>query len=131
MKILLDMNLPAPWTDFLTIAGWETVHCSTMMETLKTDQQLMDWARSNGCVVFTHGMDFGTALKYCAFSGPSVFQINAKDIMVPELGGTVAGILRQFESELQTGAIIQIDTETGRAKVFKITAQDNEGSAVR
>lgn len=119
MKILLDMNIPVPWADFLQSAGWDAVHCSSLSEPLKTDEQLMDWARTHDRMVFTHGMDFGTALTYCAERGPSVFQINEKDLMVPQFGATVVRILRQLEAELTQGAIIEIDTETGRAKVFK------------
>jgi predicted nuclease of predicted toxin-antitoxin system len=124
VKILLDMNLPVQWTDFLASAGWETVHVSTLEGHPRTDSAIMDWARGNDHIVFSHGLRFGAALRYCGENGPSVFDINAKDIMVPQLGAPVARILRQMEADLERGAIIYIDVETKRARVFKIGESD-------
>jgi predicted nuclease of predicted toxin-antitoxin system len=124
VKILLDMNLPVQWTEFLTSAGWETIHVSSLEERPRTDAAVMDWARVNGHVVFSHGLRFGAALRCCGEKGPSVFDINAKDVMVPQLGAPVARILRQMETDLERGTIIYIDVETKRARVFKIGESD-------
>jgi predicted nuclease of predicted toxin-antitoxin system len=118
VKLLIDMNLPVQWTEFLASAGWEAIHVSAI-DAARTDAGVMDWARSNGYAVFTHGMNFGAMLRLCGERGPSVFEINAKDLMVPQLGGTVVRVLRQLEGELDAGALIEIDMETGRARVFK------------
>jgi predicted nuclease of predicted toxin-antitoxin system len=124
MKILIDMNLPVQWTDFLKSAGWECTHVSSLEGHGRTDAAVMEWARDNGYVVFTHGLRFGAALRYCAENGPSVFEINAKDVMVPQLGAPVARVLRQMEEQLDRGAIIHIDVETKRARVFRIGQDD-------
>ena len=62
MKILLDMNLSPEWVPFLTSAGFDAVHWSTVGDRRATDTELMTWARENGCPVFTHDMDFGALL---------------------------------------------------------------------
>jgi predicted nuclease of predicted toxin-antitoxin system len=124
MKILIDMNLPVQWTEFLKSAGWESTHVSSLEGHARTDAAIMEWARKNDHVVFSHGLRFGAALRYCGESGPSVFEINAKDVMVPQLGAPVARVLRQMEEHLERGAIIYIDVETKRARVFRIGQDD-------
>lgn len=62
MKILIDMNLSPRWVAFLTQAGWEAVHWSTVGDPRATDQSLMAYAREQGYVLFTHDLDFGILL---------------------------------------------------------------------
>jgi len=59
VKILLDMNLSPAWVPFLTQAGFECVHWSSVGNPRAPDAELMSWARAHDHVVFTHDMDFG------------------------------------------------------------------------
>jgi predicted nuclease of predicted toxin-antitoxin system len=62
MKILIDMNLSPMWVQFLVSHGIEAVHWSSIGEASASDSRILDYAASNGYVVFTHDLDFGMLL---------------------------------------------------------------------
>jgi len=62
MKILLDMNLSPEWVEIFARHGWEALHWSKAGDPGATDNTIMEWARVNGYIVFTHDLDFGTIL---------------------------------------------------------------------
>jgi hypothetical protein len=56
------MNLSVEWIPLLEQAGWSAVHWSAIGEPRAEDRTIMAWALTNGRAVFTHDLDFGTAL---------------------------------------------------------------------
>ena len=58
MKLVIDMNLSPEWQPFLEENGFAAVHCSAVGTGNAPDTEIMQWARDNGCVVFTHDLDF-------------------------------------------------------------------------
>ncbi len=51
------------------------MHWSGIGKADARDEEIMQWARTNGCIVFTHDLDFGSALALTKATGPSVIQI--------------------------------------------------------
>ena len=80
VKIVIDMNLSPLWVQLLTDAGHEAVHWSRIGAPNASDREIMAWARSNGFIVFTHDLDFGTILASTDAEAPSVFQLRTQDI---------------------------------------------------
>ena len=120
MKLVVDMNLSPDWVAVLTEAGWETVHWSTVGNPRAEDHEVMAWARTQGCVVFTHDLDFGTLLALTNADGPSVIQVRTQDVTPPAIGSLVINTLRQFEKELEQGALIVIDEARTRVRVLPL-----------
>ena len=60
IQIVIDMNLSPDWVDELTTHGWSSVHWSTIGNPQAADSEIMDWARLNNHVVFTHDLDTWT-----------------------------------------------------------------------
>ncbi len=120
MKLLIDMNLSPDWSEVFIKQGWQAVHWSSVGDPRATDQVLMDWARTNGYVVFTHDLDFGTLLALTYARGPSVIQVRAQDIMPATLGDRVVSIVRQYESVLERGVLITIDETKARVRILPI-----------
>lgn len=120
MKILVDMNLSPDWVVVLKQEGWETVHWSNVGDFRATDAAIMAWAKQNKHVVFTHDLDFGTALALTQAEGPSVFQVRTQDVAPANIATLVVRALRQFESELQQGALIVIDEAHVRARILPL-----------
>ena len=46
------------------------MHWSTVGDPKATDRTIKDWAEANGCVDFTHDLDFGTILALTHKTGP-------------------------------------------------------------
>lgn len=62
MTIVLDMNLPPSWVEFLSRHGIEAVHWTDVGDIRASDADIMRWAVENEHVVFTHDLDFSTLL---------------------------------------------------------------------
>lgn len=120
MKLLVDMNLSPAWAAVLTQAGWETIHWSGVGNLRGTDAEIMAWARQHGYVVFTHDLDFGTMLALTQAEGPSVIQVRTQDVTPVAIGKLVVAALRQFQTELEKGALIVLDEATVRARILPL-----------
>jgi predicted nuclease of predicted toxin-antitoxin system len=118
MKLVVDMNLSPDWVPVLTNAGWHTVHWSTVGNPRAEDPEVMAWARQQGCVVFTHDLDFGTLLALTKAEGPSVIQVRTQDVTPQASGSLAVNTLRRFEAELERGALIVIDEARARVRVL-------------
>ncbi len=62
MKILIDLNLSPEWTLVFGKYGIESLPWSTVGDPRAIDRVIMNWARVNSYVVFTHDLDFGALL---------------------------------------------------------------------
>ncbi len=58
------MNLSPDWVPFLHEHGLEAVHWSAVGAHTAPDSEIMQWARDNIRVVFTHDLDFGILLAH-------------------------------------------------------------------
>ncbi len=118
MKLLIDMNLSPDWVEIFEQNGWQAVHWSTVGNPRAMDSVIMDWARTNGYVVFTHDLDFGMLLATTRAQEPSVIQVRIQDIMPRVLGSRLVQILRQYESVLESGALVTVDETKSRVRIL-------------
>jgi predicted nuclease of predicted toxin-antitoxin system len=120
MKLLVDMNLAPDWVAILQKSGCEAVHWSQIGNPRAADSEIMAWAKQNSFVVFTHDLDFGTALALTQAEGPSVIQVRTQDVTPSAIGALVLNALRQFEAELEQGALIILDEAKVRARILPL-----------
>ncbi len=120
MKIVIDMNIPPTWVSVFEAAGYEAVHWSTVGNIKAKDSTIMAWAVSNGYMVFTHDLDFGTLLAISEAETPSVIQVRTQDVFPDKLGKIVLNALKQFQSELETGALVTVNEAQAKARILPI-----------
>jgi predicted nuclease of predicted toxin-antitoxin system len=104
VKLLLDMNLSPTWLMVLEEAGFEVLHWSKVGKPSASDHEICDWAASNGYVIITHNLDFGTILAHSFARGPSVVQIRANDLSPDALQTILVAAIRSTEADLGKGA---------------------------
>jgi len=121
MKILVDMNLSPEWVTVLTNHGITAVHWSTVGDPRAADSLIMDWARENGYVVFTHDLDFGAALALTQAEGPSVIQVRTQDVTPEHLEPQVISVLENNSSQLEAGCLIVLDEARSRVRILPLT----------
>jgi predicted nuclease of predicted toxin-antitoxin system len=80
----------------------------------------MAWASTNGYVVFTNDLDFGTTLALTHASGPSVIQARADDLFPDHLGPMLLAALRHHEALLTAGALVVVDEARARVRVLPL-----------
>ena len=120
MRLLLDMNLSPEWVPFLHGHGFEAVHWSAIGAGNAPDTEIMQWARENRCVVFTHDLDFGILLAHSKDRGPSVMQVRTQDVSPDHLGPLVLSALRAHGETLENGALLTIDEAKSRVRILPI-----------
>jgi len=120
IQIVIDMNLSPDWVHELSKHGWASVHWSAIADPRATDREIMDWARSNGYVVFTHDLDFGTMLALTHASGPSVIQVRGQDVLPDHMTPTIVAALNQHETDLAAGALVVVDESKSRVRILPI-----------
>jgi predicted nuclease of predicted toxin-antitoxin system len=120
LRILIDMNLSPDWVTYLQQHGWDAIHWVTVGDPHAYDSVLMDWARQNRCVVFTHDLDFGTALALTHASGPSVIQLRGQDVFPDQVGSSLQAALTQHRDALAAGALMVIDVKKCRVRLLPL-----------
>ena len=124
MKILIDMNLSPDWVAAFAANGIETIHWSSVGEHNAKDEEILDYARTNGYVVFTHDLDFGTILALTQTKSPSVIQVRTQDVLPANLANVLIPVLRKYEAELNDGSLIVIDETKARVRILPLRRSD-------
>jgi len=91
VKIVVDMNLSPIWFGFLADEGFDAVHWGQIGDPRAADATIMQWARSNDHVVFTHDLGFSALLAARGQDSPSVIQVRSQDVM-PDAIGAARGV---------------------------------------
>jgi predicted nuclease of predicted toxin-antitoxin system len=120
MNILIDMNLSPEWVEAFEKYGWHAAHWSEIGDPRVPDYIIMDWARSNGYIVFTHDLDFGTLLADTQAESLSVIQVRTQDTLPSSLENLIAEVLKEYESVLEAGALITVEHARSRMRVLPI-----------
>ncbi|MBN3927722.1 DUF5615 family PIN-like protein [Nostoc sp. NMS4] len=120
MKILIDMNLSPDWVAVFERYNISSVHWSSVGDRCEKDSIIMEWARTNGYIVFTHDLDFGSLLAATGANTPSVIQVRTQDVLPNSIENLVISALNQFESSLETGALVTVDQAQSRVRILPI-----------
>ena len=121
MKLLIDMNLTPDWVQYLSEAGLQAVHWSSVGNVAAPDTDIVACAYAEGYVIFTRDLDFSTILALSHGDKPSVIQLRVQEVLPEDIGETVVRSLRQAEKELESGALLSIDSPTRtRLKVLPL-----------
>jgi predicted nuclease of predicted toxin-antitoxin system len=120
LRIVVDMNLSVEWIPLLEQAGWEAVHWSVVGDPRADDATIMSWALAHGHVVFTHDLDFGTALALAHTGKPSVVQVRAQRVLPEQMGTMVLAAMKQYEQELIAGALVVVEPAKSRVRILPL-----------
>ncbi|WP_448270258.1 DUF5615 family PIN-like protein [Nostoc sp. DSM 114159] len=71
-------------------------------------------------IVFTHDLDFGSLLAATGADTPSVIQVRTQDVLPNSIENLVISALNQFESLLETGALVTVDQAQSRVRILPI-----------
>src|SRR5262245_55454482 len=109
MKLVIDMNLSPLWVATLQAAGHDATHWSKVGDARASDKTIMAWARTNGCAVLTHDLDYTAILALTRAIGPSVIQIRSQDVLPETIGSLIVQLLSDHGEALARGAVMSVD----------------------
>ncbi|KOR29240.1 hypothetical protein TI03_02810, partial [Achromatium sp. WMS1] len=99
------------------------VHWREIGDIRAEDTEIMEWARQNQFVVFTHDLDFvGTLLYSTNARKPSVIQLRMENIVPSIAGNFVIAALAQVAKELEKGALVTIEPRRHRIRLLPLRA---------
>ena len=116
----MDMNLSPLWIEAFADRGFEAVHWSRVGDPGAQDLELMQLARAQGYVVFTHDLDFSRMPASTRAEGPSVLQLRAQAVLPEDAGPLIFAALREHGSLPDKGALVVVDATTPRARILPI-----------
>ncbi|TSJ44317.1 hypothetical protein FO440_09105 [Mucilaginibacter corticis] len=120
MKILIDMNLSPEWVQEFKLHKIEAVHWSEVGRFDAPDEIIIDWAVKKDYVIFTHDLDFGTALALTKANRPSVIQVRTQNVTIKNLSAMLFTTLTNYSDLLEKGALIVLDEDKKRIKILPI-----------
>lgn len=120
MKILADMNVPVKYVSLLESKGFDVVHWANVGAPNASDNEIMNFARENNCVVLTFDLDFGAILSVTREKKPSVIQIRTSLRQAERAVELIAASLNRHVDELNDGAIISIDLNAARLRILPL-----------
>jgi predicted nuclease of predicted toxin-antitoxin system len=120
VSLVVDVNLSIEWVAELVRHGYDAVHWTTVGDPRAEDSAIIAWARAHGHAIFTHDLDFGTVLALTGATGPSVLQVRGQKVLPEDIGILVVAALRQYESELDAGAVVVVDARKSRVRVLPL-----------
>ena len=114
------MNLSPEWVQEFKLYDIEAVHWSTVGAFDAPDELLIDWARNNDHIIFTHDLDFGTALALTKAEKPSIIQVRTQNVTVTHLNTMVISTIKTYNKLLIKGALVVLDEDKSRIRILPL-----------
>jgi predicted nuclease of predicted toxin-antitoxin system len=121
MRLLLDMNITPALCEALGDAGWECIHWAAVGDPCASDAVILEYARTHRYAVLTHDLDFSAVLSATRAKAPSVVQIRVQDVLSDHFRDVLLRALRQFQAQLESGALLVVDESRSKARLLPIT----------
>ena len=120
MKFVIDMNLSPNWVEFLELNNFEAVHWSSVGAIDAPDWEIMEWARKQQAIVFTHDLDFSALLATSNATRPSVLQVRDNDVLPESIGIVVMNAIETSRELLESGALVLIEVKRFRVRILPL-----------
>lgn len=120
MRFLIDMNLSPRWVKYLTDAGLDSIHWSSVGKANAPDAEVMGYAVEHDCVLLTHDLDFSAILAFTQETKPSVIQLRTEDVRTEAAGPKVVAAIRHTSSDLRTGAVLSVGSNQTRIRMLPL-----------
>lgn len=90
------------------------------------DHEIMERARKEHYVVFTHDLDFSRMLALTQAGGPSVVRLRSQSVLPDNAGPLVFAALRQHAGLIEQGVLVVIDAAASGARILPIKERVRE-----
>jgi predicted nuclease of predicted toxin-antitoxin system len=117
VKFLIDNNLSPVLAECLRTAGHEAVHLRELNMRDAPDPIVLEYARSEGCVLISADTDFGTLLARSGADSPSVILIRRlTGRRAVEQSSIILANLPQVAEDLAAGAVVVLGDDSIRIR---------------
>lgn len=120
MRFLADMGISPKTVEYLASLGHDTVHLHTEGLDRLPDSDILTKARDERRVLLTHDLDFGELIAACETTTPSVVIFRLQNMRPKMVNHYLHGIISQYQSELEHGAVVSVREGQIRIRVLPI-----------
>lgn len=115
---MLDQGLPRGAAILLGQEAHDAVHVADVGLAAADDDLILERARAEGRVIVTLDADFHALMAVSGAAQPSVIRIRIEGLRSEQLATLLGGILRSFEAELHSGALLTV--RPARVRIRKL-----------
>lgn len=120
LKYLADMHISPVTCALLREAGYQVVRVSDVLSYKASDQQILEYARTQQMVIITQDLDFSALLAVANASGPSIISLRLGTVEPRAVAALLLRILPTVEAELVKGAIISVTEQKLRVRLLPV-----------
>jgi len=120
MKFLADMGISPRVVAALRERGHAAVHLQEQGLGKASDGEILAKARTEGCVLLTHDLDFGELLAATHEGLPSVIIFRLKDMRAANVNDHLFSILEKQTAALEKGAVCSVTERKVRIRTLPI-----------
>ncbi|MEW6771973.1 MAG: DUF5615 family PIN-like protein [Bacillota bacterium] len=120
LKYLADMHISPVTCALLREAGHQVARVSDVLSYDASDQQILEYARTQQMVIITQDLDFSALLAVANASGPSVISLRLGTVEPRAVATLLLHILPTVEAELVKGAIISVTEQKLRVRLLPV-----------
>jgi predicted nuclease of predicted toxin-antitoxin system len=115
-RLLLDQGLPRSAVELLRAEGWDVVHAVDCGLATASDEQILEFARSNDRTVCTLDADFHALLAVSGARAPSVVRIRRQGLRGPEIASLLKRVWTEVRESIERGAVISVTDRAVRVR---------------
>jgi predicted nuclease of predicted toxin-antitoxin system len=119
-RILLDQGLPRTAAKILKEKGWDVLHTGDIGLSRASDNEILEYARSEKRVIVTLDADFHAILAVANDSEPSVVRIRQEGLKGPALSDLIENIWPSIIEQLKSGAIVSVTEKSIRIRTIPL-----------
>jgi predicted nuclease of predicted toxin-antitoxin system len=108
IKLLLDQGIPADAALMFRQLGYECRHVSEIGMQKAEDEEILSFAREQGCVVITLDADFHALIAVGGMTTPSVVRLRREGCRAEAAAGILGPVLERYRVDLTNGALISV-----------------------
>lgn len=121
LRLLADMNISPVTVAALRSQGIDVVRVSDLLPVNTTDEDLLEFARSENRAVVTHDLDFSALVALRGHSQPSVVTLRLSKADPTAVAKRLLEILPRVEADLAQGCAATVDD--GSVRIRKLPIQ--------
>ena len=123
IRLLLDQGLPRATGKHLSATAWDVMHVGDIGLSRATDQQILDYAKSDNRVCVTLDADFHALLATADASGPSVIRIRKEGLHASALAELLTAVWPHVEKHVIDGAMVTITEKSIRVRGLPVSGK--------
>lgn len=126
IRLLLDQGLPRATGKLLSAAAWDVIHVGDVGLSRATDQQILDYAKSDNRICVTLDADFHALLAIADATGPSVIRVRKEGLQARAIADLLMAVWPCIEQSVIDGAMITITEKSIRVRGLPVSGKRSE-----